>query len=947
MLSRQFFLRLLFSVLLLVPPPSLAVAPGHRWRTAESPHFILHFHEGLHPLAQRALRALEEAHERLVPFFGEGPKQKTQVVLTDHTDAANGSATAFGRPQIVLHAAPPDDLSILGDFDDWLFILVAHEYAHVLHLGTTGGATDWLTTLFGNLFNTNAIQPRLFVEGLATYHESLFTSAGRMRSSLADMFLRADFLEDRVLSLGQLTGGPLRWPRGTAWYLYGGSFLAYVAESRGDEALRTYGRSYGSSLLPYLLDPHWKKSTDRSLASLWEEWVEVSRLRYQGQAQAVALRGPVTEAAWTSRFGANTGTPRFARDGRTLFYLEASEIRRPHLRALDLAEGRDRALREVPATGSLAPLPDGRLLVARPELFRTHRFHGDLFLVGEDGETQWTEGLRAWEADASPDGRFAVFVRRARGRSTLMRLDLADEKAEPEALYEPPGERQLFTPRISPDGRFVAFSQERAGAGRDLYVLSLETREPPRRLTDDDALDLQPAWFPDGERLLFASDRTGIFNLYEISIDGTNVFRRTNVLTGAFQPDVSPDGRWVAWTTYSSRGFDVALAPLESLGRHPVGTHVSTRPDTPQRQDGELYPVSEYRPARYLDPLAWTPYLTLASDVASGVTVWGRDPVGIHAWQLSAGLGFESRMPQAGVGYTYGHWRVQPSLGVATAERRISFEPDAFERVTTASLSLGYPLATLRTSQSFVVGYQATLFHGARRPTDPLQPVRGVASEVRAGWGLASYERPADAVSPEAGLSLSALGRLGSRALGGDFEYRILTAQAGLYLRLPWARHHVLAAIANAGTSGGEIGGRGIFSVGGPPYGASAIDTLLRLGVLGESLLRGYDPGAFVGSEFFLGSLEYRFPVAHLDAAPGWFPFYLGKLSGTLFADAGNAFDRWMPELLHPSVGAEIRLSYHLGWGALDGAFRAGAAWGFDREVGGGLHLYLGFGTYF
>src|SRR5690606_14957288 len=193
------------------------------------------------------------------------------------------------------------------------------------------------------LFTTNAIQPRIFVEGLATYHESLFSAAGRMRSSLADMYLRADFLEDRVLTLGQLTGGPLRWPRGTAWYLYGGSFLAYVAESRGDEALRTYGRPYGSSLLPYLLDPHWKKSTDRSLASLWEEWVEVSRLRYQGQAQAVALRGPVTEAAWTSRFGANTGTPRFARDGRTLFYLEASEIRRPHLRALDLAEGRDRA----------------------------------------------------------------------------------------------------------------------------------------------------------------------------------------------------------------------------------------------------------------------------------------------------------------------------------------------------------------------------------------------------------------------------------------------------------------------------------------------------------------------------------------------------------------------------------------------------------------------------
>src|SRR5690606_17095857 len=104
----------------------------------------------------------------------------------------------------------------------------------------------------------------------------------RMRSSLADMHLRADFLEDRVLSLGQLTGGPLRWPRGTAWYLYGGNFLAYVAEVHGDEALRTYSQSYGSSLLPYLLDPHWKKSTGRTLSSLWDEWVAATRLRYEG-----------------------------------------------------------------------------------------------------------------------------------------------------------------------------------------------------------------------------------------------------------------------------------------------------------------------------------------------------------------------------------------------------------------------------------------------------------------------------------------------------------------------------------------------------------------------------------------------------------------------------------------------------------------------------------------
>src|SRR5690606_39394225 len=63
-----------------------------------------------------------------------------------------------------------------------------------------------------------------------------------------------------------------------------------------------------------------------------------------------------------SAFGADTGRPRFSRDGRTLLYVEASEDRRPHLRARALDTGEDRALAEIAAVGTLAPLPDGRVL---------------------------------------------------------------------------------------------------------------------------------------------------------------------------------------------------------------------------------------------------------------------------------------------------------------------------------------------------------------------------------------------------------------------------------------------------------------------------------------------------------------------------------------------------------------------------------------------------------
>lgn len=945
MRSSHFFRVLPLLLALLWAPSADATAPGHRWRTAESAHFVLHFHEGLHDLAQRALRSLEEAHLRLVPFFGEGPKAKTQVVLTDHTDEANGSATAFGRPQIVLHAAPPGDLSLLGDFDDWLFILVAHEYAHILHLGTTGGPTDLLTRLFGNLFNTNAMQPRFLVEGLATYHESLFSSGGRMRSALAEMYLRADFLEDRVLTPGQLAGGPLRWPRGTAWYLYGGSFLSYLASSRGDEVIRGYSERYGSSVLPYLIEPHLEASAQAPFSVLWEEWKETTRLKYMGQAQVVELRGPVTEPTWRTSWGARTGAPRWTPDGTGLLYVEASEDRRPRLRRLDVATGADVAVSTLGGVGAIAPLPDGTVLLSRPELFDGYRLHGDLFQVDSGGETRRSRGLRASEVDVAPDGSFAVYVRRHLGETTLMRWDLLQE-GEPRLLYAPPPGRQVHTPRIDPAGERVVFSQDRAGAGRDLFVLSLGGGTP-QRLTDDAANDLQPSWAPGGDRILFSSDRDGIFNVYGVGVDGSALLRLTNVVTGAFQPSLAPDGRHLAWVTYSSRGYDVAVAPVESLQSGAVVSFTSDRPSAPERVDGPIYPVAPYRPLRHLGVLAWTPTYSLGSELVLGATVWGRDPAAIHAWELSAGYGFDTRQPQLGLSYRYGNWAIAPSVALASGERRIATDEDLFERVTTGALSFDRPFGTLRVPQRISLGYQASLFHEPRGRGDVLRPIEGVATEARGSWGISTTERPPDSISPEDGISLSLLGRLGAKALGGDFDYRIASMQAGAYLRLPWAKHHVLALLGRGGISGGDIGGRGAFSLGGPALEATVVDALLRLGLLGETMLRGYAPASFQGQHLLLGTAEYRFPLAWLDAAPGLLPLYVGKLSGTLFAEAGDAFDELGKVRLHPAAGAELRLSFHLGWGAIDGALRLGTAWGFDRSEGGGLHPYLGLGASF
>ncbi len=85
--------------------------PAHRWRTLQTPHFQVHFHQGEEALAQRAAGAFERAHARLTPLLGYAPPVRTQVVLSDDSDDANGSATPLPRNLIRLYAVPPESVS--------------------------------------------------------------------------------------------------------------------------------------------------------------------------------------------------------------------------------------------------------------------------------------------------------------------------------------------------------------------------------------------------------------------------------------------------------------------------------------------------------------------------------------------------------------------------------------------------------------------------------------------------------------------------------------------------------------------------------------------------------------------------------------------------------------------------------------------------------------------
>jgi dipeptidyl aminopeptidase/acylaminoacyl peptidase len=107
----------------------------------------------------------------------------------------------------------------------------------------------------------------------------------------------------------------------------------------------------------------------------------------------------------------------------------------------------------------------------------------------------------------SPDGNTVAFVvtrvdRKKNKYRSAIYLAPADGSAPPRRLTA--GEKQDSTPRWSPDGAELAFTSNRSGDKKQLYVLPLSGGEP-RRLSDLKESVREPVWSPDGTRLAFSS----------------------------------------------------------------------------------------------------------------------------------------------------------------------------------------------------------------------------------------------------------------------------------------------------------------------------------------------------------------------------------------------------------------------------------------------------------
>jgi len=956
-------------LLFAAPPAAMATSdPSLEWFTLESEHFVLHYHTGLEKMAVDALAVAEEAYERLSPLLRWTPGARTHIVLTDFGDSANGMAGVVPYNLMQLYAAAPTSRSTLNDYDDWLRSLIFHEYVHILHLDTMSGVPALINVIFGKTVAPNGSLPRWFTEGLATYYESARTGAGRIRNGVFKMCLRAAALDDRLFSLGTLSGAPTQWPGVRAWYLYGGHFLAYVAATRGESALTDFNHAYGERLIPFGVNIVARQTLGDDWPTLYGEWQ--TALTADALAQWVAMRaqgGPTPYRPLNKRSYAHDFIQR--RPGHNqLSFIRNDGLDERMLVLYDLESGEETEVFEEHGEGWHAWSPDGQFLVtAETNFYERVYVYGDLYKLDlETGDHQLlTNGERAREPVVAPDGRSVVYIAGQRGTTDLKRLWL--DTGELEVLYEGQAYEQISTPNFDPEGtRLVVsrFSGEPVGR-RDLFLFDLQTKVWTR-LTDDKALDLEPRFDPTGEAIIFSADRTGTFELYRADLVTGALLQLTRSVTGFFSPSFDPSGEVLYATTYDSDGYNVTTLSVPELMASASPAIVDRRREvvvTPAapRVSHEAH---SYQPWRFLWPSNWLPEFlsTLSFDGTYALSLMGSDPAGYHIWL--ARLAYNTNLEDLSFGATYAYLGLpvdlQLHLSRGDSARRFrgsDGDVNYQENQTFAGVDAVLPLPSPDFSHTLSASFNLTHYAPseplpsvvARDPIGPLPrfPELGYFNNVRLGWSFGSLDSFPASVSTESGFSLGLSVGMRSPLVGSDFSSFDVSYQSALYLQNPWLDNHVFAIRLAGGVGWADYNRRGLFIVGGIPEQDLVMALINQFGV-GSAQLRGYDVVDSYGDEYHLLNSEYRFPIFDIEDGYDTLPAYLGRLHGALFADYGGAFfggiDSEALDQFKLGVGAELRMSLVLGY-HLPSMLRLGYAYG--ASEGGLHHLYLVVGSQF
>jgi eukaryotic-like serine/threonine-protein kinase len=330
-----------------------------------------------------------------------------------------------------------------------------------------------------------------------------------------------------------------------------------------------------------------------------------------------AVAGTRLESGQTShRF------PQFLPDGRHFVYFVQGGPA-PGVYSGSLDGGSSKWLANADAAAVVSP--SGFLLFLRRTTlfaqafdFKRQELSGSPFPVAEQAAFDPATFAAGFSATAG------IVAYRSGSTGVVRQLTWLDRSGKSVGAIGAPDSAGLTNVELSPDGKRVAVDRTVNG-NQDVWVIDV-ARGVPTRFTFDTAFDVFPLWSPDGSRVVFTSNRKGVFDLYwrlsssagadDLLLESDQTKAPTDwssngrfLLFFSIDPQTgydlwilpvfgdkkpfpflktpfderdgqfSPDGKWIAYQSNESGRFEVYVQPFPGLrGKFQISSNGGAQP---------------------------------------------------------------------------------------------------------------------------------------------------------------------------------------------------------------------------------------------------------------------------------------------------------------------------------------------------------------------------------
>ena len=166
-------------------------------------------------------------------------------------------------------------------------------------------------------------------------------------------------------------------------------------------------------------------------------------------------------------------------------------------------------------------------------------------------------------------------------------------------LAEPQATGRWFThgnstdrqPVYSPDGKSILYSSI-GGGNLDLMEITVETGAA-KRITEDAADDWDPVYTRDGKHILWSSDRDGHFEIWMANSDGSGSRRISSDGMDAENPTMTLDQRWIVYNSYNPEKIGIWKIQPDGSGATRLFTGLTQQPEV--SPDGKLIAYTWYK----------------------------------------------------------------------------------------------------------------------------------------------------------------------------------------------------------------------------------------------------------------------------------------------------------------------------------------------------------------